>query len=114
MCIVHYVLEMSLINSLVIWRRVLQVNSTHLGYREALIEGLVGRASHATASQNSPKVKRRRLSGDSLPSQSSSTTRILFTNWKGSQKIVCGAGPQPRSSPRQCLSAEIAVLFCMP
>ena len=100
MCIVHYALELSLINSLVIWRKVLQVNSTHLGYPEALIEGLVGRASHATATRNSPKAKRRRLSGDSLPSQRLVNSSHLVHQLEGKSRycVWCWASAKKQSN----------------
>lgn len=71
MCILFYVFQLSIINSLVIWHKVIRSKVTNLGFRQLLVEfeGLVGQALHASAKREAPHAKCRRVSASSLPLQ---------------------------------------------
>lgn len=70
MCVIYYVLEMSVLNSLVIWRqRVGQPQLSHLAFRDTLIDSLLGRSSAYAGALLPPPAKRQRLDANRLPAR---------------------------------------------
>ena len=99
MCVVYYVMELSLINSYIIWRKVAdQPTLSHLSFRSSIVDSLLGRSSANMGASGPSPPKRQRIDPAKLPERRLSQEQHLVVSGPGRNCKWCYAVRKVQSS----------------